>query len=344
MPGDQFNGLALRIQQCGDLDKPLFVGEVGLRPVDVGGSYDSRVASLRAKLQAQRAAGIVGHLVWNWGPGPRAARRVTTSVPGDQVRELLAYGPAFADPVDTRRLRLGGADHHADSPTAPLYTLNEPVTAVVLLHASAAAPASRPASGPTPTARPSHLGGRPLHVHGHVDRQPRATIARLDRVRRHRGRRRRRRSRRVPRPSRTDPGGVGATGRRPDPDERPVHRRPPARHAGRDRPSPAEHRRPERLRDPGQRGRHRPRRGDPPGDDPIVITFVVDSSTGANPATITVVPNERRLDDRHRAAVRRAAPGRRPRPVSRRSVGGRTGSDVLVTVYTTQEPHRSGWS
>ena len=69
MPGDQWNGLALRIQECDELGKPLFVGEVGLRPVDVGGSFDSRVASLRNKLVTQRAAGIDGHLVWNWGPG-----------------------------------------------------------------------------------------------------------------------------------------------------------------------------------------------------------------------------------------------------------------------------------
>ena len=32
MPGDAFNGMALRIQQCGELGKPIFVGEVGLRP------------------------------------------------------------------------------------------------------------------------------------------------------------------------------------------------------------------------------------------------------------------------------------------------------------------------
>ena len=106
MPGDQFNGLALRIQQCGELDKPLFIGEVGLRPVDVGGSFGSRVASLRAKILAQRAAGIVGHLVWNWGPG-RERMDAYDIGPGDPVLTLLAAGPTFANPATAMRLGLG---------------------------------------------------------------------------------------------------------------------------------------------------------------------------------------------------------------------------------------------
>ena len=58
-----------RIQQCGEIDKPLFIGEVGLRPVDARGSFESRVTSLRAKILAQRGAGIVGlDPGRNWGP------------------------------------------------------------------------------------------------------------------------------------------------------------------------------------------------------------------------------------------------------------------------------------
>ena len=127
MPGDVFNGLALRIRQCDELHKPLFIGEVGLRPIDVGGTYDSRASSLRAKLYAQRAAQIVGHLVWNWGPGPRALDSYDMG-PGDPVLEVLPDGPNF---VHTSRQT--DADWVApfitlNTPDRPLYTLNEPAT------------------------------------------------------------------------------------------------------------------------------------------------------------------------------------------------------------------------
>ena len=76
MPGDAFNGLALRIQQCGELGKPLFVGEVGLRPVDVGGTVEARAAMFEAKLSAQFAAGVAGELAWAWEQGRFDAGRL----------------------------------------------------------------------------------------------------------------------------------------------------------------------------------------------------------------------------------------------------------------------------
>jgi DNA-binding beta-propeller fold protein YncE len=66
MPGDQWNGLQVRIDQCNALDKPLFVGETGIIPNDVGGTLQSRADALDAKLQAQFSAGIVGDLEWAW--------------------------------------------------------------------------------------------------------------------------------------------------------------------------------------------------------------------------------------------------------------------------------------
>ena len=66
MPGDQWNGLQVRIDQCNALSKPLFVGETGIIPNDVGGTLDGRAAALDAKLHAQFGAGIAGVLEWAW--------------------------------------------------------------------------------------------------------------------------------------------------------------------------------------------------------------------------------------------------------------------------------------
>jgi mannan endo-1,4-beta-mannosidase len=65
--GDAFNGLRLRIQQCAELGKPIFNGEVGLRPSDLpGGTLQARADAFRAKLDAHFAAGFVGELLWAW--------------------------------------------------------------------------------------------------------------------------------------------------------------------------------------------------------------------------------------------------------------------------------------
>ena len=128
MPGDQWNGLALRIQQCDELGKPLFIGEVGLRPADVGGSFESRVASLRAKLIAQRGAGIDGHLVWNWGPGLPGLDTYDIG-PGDPLLTLLASGPTFADPATPYDADWVAPTIDLWSPSRSLYTQGEPLTA-----------------------------------------------------------------------------------------------------------------------------------------------------------------------------------------------------------------------
>lgn len=63
MPGDQWNGLSVRLQQCAELNKPLFVGETGiLRSVGL----TTRAQQLDAKMAAQFAAGVVGIQPWDW--------------------------------------------------------------------------------------------------------------------------------------------------------------------------------------------------------------------------------------------------------------------------------------
>jgi hypothetical protein len=66
MPGDQWNGLQVRLDQCAELGKPLIIGETGIRPSDVGGTLEDRADAFRAKLDAQFEAGVAGELVWAW--------------------------------------------------------------------------------------------------------------------------------------------------------------------------------------------------------------------------------------------------------------------------------------
>jgi mannan endo-1,4-beta-mannosidase len=60
MPGDQWNGLAVRINQCAILGKPIFVGETGQKDL----SLTDRAAIFASKFSTQFAAGVVGELVW----------------------------------------------------------------------------------------------------------------------------------------------------------------------------------------------------------------------------------------------------------------------------------------
>lgn len=68
MPGDQWNGLQFRITQCNALNKPIFVGESGIRPVDLGGTptLQARADAFHQKLQTQFAAGVKGYVAWAW--------------------------------------------------------------------------------------------------------------------------------------------------------------------------------------------------------------------------------------------------------------------------------------
>jgi len=80
IPGDQWNGLQLRIDQCDQLGKPMFEGEVGIvADVDVnggssGGSTGGAITSTTlqrragffdAKLSAQIPKGVDGFMVWD---------------------------------------------------------------------------------------------------------------------------------------------------------------------------------------------------------------------------------------------------------------------------------------
>ena len=66
MPGDAFNGLQVRLDQCAAIGKPLVVGEAGVKPIDVGGTLADRASAIRAKLLRQVPEGVEGWLGWAW--------------------------------------------------------------------------------------------------------------------------------------------------------------------------------------------------------------------------------------------------------------------------------------
>jgi mannan endo-1,4-beta-mannosidase len=66
VPGDEWNGMAVRLQLCRELGKPLFTGELGLKPGQSDGTLAGRAKQLDAKLRGQFGAGVVGVLSWAW--------------------------------------------------------------------------------------------------------------------------------------------------------------------------------------------------------------------------------------------------------------------------------------
>jgi plastocyanin len=65
VPGDQWNGLKQRIDQCNALGKPLLVGELGTSVATVG-TTAARANIVDAKLCAQFRSGVAGVLLWAW--------------------------------------------------------------------------------------------------------------------------------------------------------------------------------------------------------------------------------------------------------------------------------------
>jgi mannan endo-1,4-beta-mannosidase len=88
MPGDAWNGLAVRLSQCQDLGKPMFVGESGFMRT-AAGSLAERADVLDAKFRAQFGAGIVGELVWAWQAAGQDSGDGYGVGPGDPVLALF---------------------------------------------------------------------------------------------------------------------------------------------------------------------------------------------------------------------------------------------------------------
>jgi alpha-galactosidase len=98
LPGDQWNGLQTRINQCTALGKPIIVGEAGIDPGRVGGTA-TRARLLAAKLSAQLGAGVSGFLVWEWQAAGQSGGDRYLIGPGDPALKVLGdYGLALPHP------------------------------------------------------------------------------------------------------------------------------------------------------------------------------------------------------------------------------------------------------
>ena len=80
IPGDQWNGLALRLQQCRNLDKPLISGESGLTLAESGGTATARAEAFRRKMTTSSAPGSA-LLLWAGSPHPTTSAQVTPHSP-----------------------------------------------------------------------------------------------------------------------------------------------------------------------------------------------------------------------------------------------------------------------
>ncbi len=69
MPGDQWNGLQMRFNQCNSLNKPLFIGEAGIKSnCSDAACYtpQQRAGFFNAKMNAFFGAGGVGYAIWSY--------------------------------------------------------------------------------------------------------------------------------------------------------------------------------------------------------------------------------------------------------------------------------------
>nr|WP_229746292.1 cellulase family glycosylhydrolase [Rhodococcus trifolii] len=73
LPGDEWNGLARRIDQARSLGKPLLVGEIGELAGSCGDTRE-RAAHITYKIDGQRRAGTAGALLWAFVPDPRPSQ------------------------------------------------------------------------------------------------------------------------------------------------------------------------------------------------------------------------------------------------------------------------------
>jgi mannan endo-1,4-beta-mannosidase len=89
-PGDQWNGLRVRLDQSRILQKPLVVTEMGLKLSHFAGDRQARAARLATMIAEQRAEGIMGHLPWAWCPPSQTPYEDYLYTAGDPALAVLA--------------------------------------------------------------------------------------------------------------------------------------------------------------------------------------------------------------------------------------------------------------
>lgn len=90
LPGDEWNGLAVRIDQAKALNKPIVVGEIGQGAGAPCQTHDQRAQDVDNKIGGQRIAGTAGALLWAFVPDPRHDLCTFDVGPGDPLFGVLA--------------------------------------------------------------------------------------------------------------------------------------------------------------------------------------------------------------------------------------------------------------
>lgn len=105
LPGDQWNGLQKRLDQMKQINKPLIIGEVGIKAANNSSecvSLTVRKDKLKSKMDAQFAAGIAGFLPWSFTNG-KTVNCNYDIIDDDPVLKLLNNYPlsqsSFNNPV-----------------------------------------------------------------------------------------------------------------------------------------------------------------------------------------------------------------------------------------------------
>ncbi|MBC2592224.1 beta-mannosidase [Rhodococcus aetherivorans] len=88
LPGDQWNGLARRIAQAQQIDKPLLVAEIG-EPAGWCGATADRAEHIATKIEGQKAAGTAGALIWAFVPDPRPDSCTYDVGPDDELWDVI---------------------------------------------------------------------------------------------------------------------------------------------------------------------------------------------------------------------------------------------------------------
>jgi endo-1,4-beta-mannosidase len=76
------------IAACNTLNKPLFVGEAGIKATSVGGTLAARAAAFDTKLTAMFKAGVRGFLVWSWNNSASTTDNWPVG-PGDPALQVI---------------------------------------------------------------------------------------------------------------------------------------------------------------------------------------------------------------------------------------------------------------
>ncbi len=96
MPGDQYNGLQVRLNQMKALNKPLIVGEVGMKAqnnISNCMTLAHRVTLMNNKMAAQFPAGVDAFIPWDWMPSAPQQCIYETITASDPLMTLLHNYP-----------------------------------------------------------------------------------------------------------------------------------------------------------------------------------------------------------------------------------------------------------